>query len=132
MSEEADALRAMSPRSRTLALAQFGLVRARDWEELQTMGEAAQIEERSGGDLAVERFVTCYRGLALAFGALDFYCEEHEMWCGQVTDQIAQGMGEGASFEAKYDRMLGGHRAAEEWLRWMLRHVSGRREMLGK
>ena len=30
------------------------------------------------------------------------------------------------------DRMLGGHRAAEEWLRWMLRHVSGRREMLGK
>ena len=51
MSEEADALRAMSPRSRTLALAQFGLG-ARDWEELQTMGEAAQIEERSGGDLA--------------------------------------------------------------------------------
>ena len=52
MSEEEDALRAMSPRSRTLALAQFGLVGARDWEELQTMGEAAQIEERSGGDLA--------------------------------------------------------------------------------
>ena len=80
MSEEEDALRAMSPRSRTLALAQFGLVGARDWEELQTMGEAAQIEERSGGDLAaridrwkaVERFVTCYRGLAFAFGALDF------------------------------------------------------------
>ena len=145
MSEEEDALRAMSPRSRTLALAQFGLG-ASDWEELQTMGEAAQIEERSGGDLAarierwkaVERFVLGYRGLALAFGALDFYCEEHEMWCGQVTDQIAQGMGDGIltrsqqrRFEAKYDRMLGGHRAAEEWLRWMLRHVSGRREMLG-
>ena len=111
------------------------------------MGEAAQIEERSGGDLAarierwkaVERFVLGYRGLALAFGVLDLYCEEHEMWCGQVTDQIAQGMGDGIltrsqqmRFEAKYDRMLGGHRAAEEWLRWMLRHVSGRREMLGK
>ena len=151
MSEEEDALRAMSPRSRTLALAQFGLVGARDWEELQTMGEAAQIEERSGGDLAarierwkaVERFVTGYRGLALASGALggqvlDFYCVEHEMWCWQVTDQIAQGMGDGIltrsqqrRFEAKYDRMLGGHRAAEEWLRWMLRHLSGRREMLG-
>ena len=149
MWEEADALRAMSPRSRTLALAQFGLLGARDWEELQTMGEAAQIEERSGGDLAarierwkaVERFVTCYRGLALASGALDFYCVEHEMWCWQVIDQIAQGMGEGMGnwqvidqmrFEAKYDRMLGGHRAAEEWLRWMLTHVKGRREMLGK
>ena len=149
MWEEADALRAMSPRSRTLALAQFGLLGARDWEELQTRAEAAQIEERSGGDLAarierwkaVERFVTCYRGLALASGALDFYCVEHEMWCWQVIDQIAQGMGEGMGnwqvidqmrFEAKYDRMLGGHRAAEEWLRWMLTHVKGRREMLGK
>ena len=91
----------------------------------------------------MERFVTGYRGLALASGALggqvlDFYCVEHEMWCWQVTDQIAQGMGDGIltrsqqrRFEAKYDRMLGGHRAAEEWLRWMLRHVSGRREMLG-
>ena len=104
MWEEADALRAMSPRSRTLALAQFGLVGARDWEELQTMGEAAQIEERSGGDLAarierwkaVERFVLGYRGLALTFEVLDFYCEEHEMWCGQVTDQIAQGTGDGS------------------------------------
>ena len=145
MWEDADALRAMSPRSRTLALAQSGLG-ARDWEELQTRAEAAQIKERSGGDLAarierwkaVEGFVLGYRGLALASGALDFYCVEHEMWCWQVTDQIAQGMGDGIltrsqqrRFEAKYDRMLGGHRAAEEWLRWMLRHVSGRREMLG-
>ena len=77
-------------------------------------------------------------GLALAFGALDFFSEEHEMWCDLVNDQIAQGMGDGIltrsqqrRFEAKYDNMLGGHRAAEEWLRWMLTHVSGRREMLG-
>ena len=58
MSEQMDALRAMSPRSRTLALTQLG-VEKEDWEELLAMGEAAKMEETSGGDLAarIERWM---------------------------------------------------------------------------
>ena len=144
MSEQMDALRAMSPRSRLLALAQLCLEK-RDWEELLAMGEAAKMEETNGGDLAarierwmaVEQCVNAYSGLAHAFGALDFFSEEHEMWCDLVNDQIAQGMGDGIltrsqqrRFEAQYDRLLGGHRAAEGWLRLMVSRVSGRMEML--
>ena len=46
-----DALRVMSPRSRTLALTQLGLEK-RDWEELLAMVEAAKMEETNGGDVA--------------------------------------------------------------------------------
>ena len=144
MSEHMDALRAMSPRSRTLALTQLG-VEKRDWEELLAMGEAAKMEETSGGDLAarierwmaVSKFVNGYCGLAHAFGALDFFSEEHEMWCDLVNDEIAHGMGDGIltssqqrRFEVQYGRLLGAHRAAEGWLRWMVSRVSGRVEML--
>ena len=139
-----DALRAMSPRYRLLALAQLGLNKI-DWEELLAMGEAANMEETNGGDLAarIERwnavayFVNGYCGLAHAFGVLDFFSEEHEAWCDVVMDQTARRIGDGIltlsqqrRFEAQYDRLLGGHRSAEGWLRWMVSCVSGRMEML--
>ena len=50
MSEQLDALRAMSPRSRLLALAQMGVMKS-DWEDLVAMGEAVNMEETHGGDL---------------------------------------------------------------------------------
>ena len=67
------------------------------------MGEAANLEETNGGDLAsiIERWnavathVNGHCGLARAFGVLDFFSEEHEMWCDQVNDQITQRIGEG-------------------------------------
>ena len=136
-----DALRAMSPRSRLLQLAQWG-VNKRDWEELVRMGEGANLkmEEMNGGDLAarvgrwkaVAKFVNGYCGLAHALGVLDFVSHEHEMWCDRVNDQT-EGIlthSQQRRFEAQYDRLLGGHRSAEGWLRWMVSCVSGRMEML--
>ena len=86
---------------------------------------------------AVKKFVNGYSGLALAFGALDFFCGEHETWCGLVNDQTEQGMGDGIltrsqqrRFEAQYDSLVGGNRAAEGWLREMVSNVKGRLEML--
>ena len=74
-----DALRAMSPRSRFLALAQIGVMKS-DWEDLVAMDEAANMEETHGGELAAnglycERLglrhpaicnLTCYETLPLA------------------------------------------------------------------
>ena len=139
------AFRAMSPRSRLLQLAQWGLNKM-DWEELLAMGESAKMEETNGGDLAarigrwkaVATFVNGYSGIALTFGVLDFFFyEEHEMWCGQVNNQISQRIGEGIlthsqqrRFEEQHDSLVGGHRVAEGWLRDMVSRVSGRLEML--
>ena len=57
MSEQLDALRAMSARSEVLRLTQLGLEK-RDWEELPTMGGSAKMEESKGCDLAarIERW----------------------------------------------------------------------------
>ena len=101
-----DELRLMTPRSRTLWVAQWAGVNRLDWEELLGMGEAAmtKMEEANGGDPAarmerleaIKQFVVGYAGLALTFGVLDFSSEEHKMWCDRVLDLIRQPLGGGA------------------------------------
>ena len=130
-----DALRLMSPRSRLMQLLQWGVNKG-DWEELLAMGEAAKMKGTNSGDLAarmerleaVTEFVAGYVGLLRAFGVLDFSSHEHEMWCDQVLDQIRQP--QELSLEEQYASLVGGHQAAEGWLREMGSNVEGRLEML--
>ena len=71
-------------------------------------------------------------------GVLDFFTEEHEMWCDRVLDLIRQPLGGGTQpthpqrsrFEEHYASLVGGNRAAEGWLREMVSNVKGRLEML--
>ena len=132
-----DALRLMSPRSRLMQLLQWGVNKG-DWAELLAMGEAAmrKMEETNCGDLAarierleaVKEFVHGYACLAITFGVLDFFSEEHEMWCHQVLDLIEHP--QRSRFEEHYDSLVGGNRAAESWLREMVSNVRVRLEML--
>ena len=134
----------MALNSRVLMLAQMGF-ELKDWDELRARGEVATRRRADEGTCAVkiarweavETFVSGYRGVALAFGALDFSCEEHEEWCGLVTDQVGKDADGGIltrsqqnGLVAKYARYLEGYHAAEDWLRWMEHQVGRRREVL--
>ena len=141
LSEQLDALRAMSPRSRVRQLLQLGFEKS-DWEELLASGEAATMEEMNGSQAAkmkrwnaVALFVTGYCGLARAFWALDFISEEHEAWCNRVNEEVEAGAGpwwEQRRFEEQYGILVGGHTNAEGWLRSMVIRVGERLDTMGE
>ena len=86
---------------------------------------------------AVAQFVNACCGLARAFWALEFFCEEHAAWCDRVNEQMEAGIGDvirthsqQLRFEEQYSILVGGHPNAEGWLRLMVDRVRERWEML--